>query len=267
MKFFTYLCALLFMASCTSSTQNKALVLYYSQTGTTQAVAEEIQRLTGADIERFDVVEAYNGSYAETIQRCQAEMQNGTLPQVKPIEADLSKYDIIYLGYPIWFGTCARPALALLDTYDFSGKKIVPFCTFGSGGLVESTADIRKQLHDAEVADGYGVRTARVASAPEEVARFLVLNGYIEGEVEAYPDYSEQAPVSDEEKAIFEAACSSYQFPLGTPVTVGSRTTPKGVDYRFVATSQGMDGATSESIVLVTVQAGQAPEFTQVIRK
>ena len=57
MKFFTYLCALLFMASCTSSTQNKALVLYYSQTGTTQAVAEEIQRLTGADIERFDVVE------------------------------------------------------------------------------------------------------------------------------------------------------------------------------------------------------------------
>lgn len=266
MKFVNYLLALLFMASCTSTTQNKALVLYYSQTGTTQAVAEEIQRLTGADIERFDVVEAYNGSYAETIQRCQAEMQSGVLPEVKPLEADLSKYDVIYLGYPIWFGTCARPALALLDSYDFSGKKIVPFCTFGSGGLVESTAAIREQLPNAEVAEGYGVRTARVASAPEEVKRFLTLNGYIAGEVEAYPEYSEQAPVTDEDKAIFEAACSSYQFPLGTPVTVASRTTPKGVDYCFVATSQGANGTTSESIVWVTVEEGKTPEFTLVTR-
>lgn len=266
MKFFNYLFALLFMASCTSKTSNKALVLYYSQTGTTQAVAEEIQRLTSADIERFDVVEAYNGSYAETIERCQAEMQSGVLPEVKPIEADLSKYDVIYLGYPIWFGTCARPALGLLNAYDFSGKKIVPFCTFGSGGLVESTAAIRELVPNAEVVEGYGVRTARVTSAPEEVNRFLVLNGYIAGEVEAYPDYSDQKPVTEEDKAIFDAACSSYQFPLGIPVTVASRTTPKGIDYRFVATNQGMDGVTSESIIFVTVQEGQAPEFTLVTR-
>ncbi|MBR6539110.1 MAG: hypothetical protein IKT76_04550, partial [Bacteroides sp.] len=145
-------------------------------------------------------------------------------------------------------------------------KKIVPFCTFGSGGLVESTKNIRELLPQANVAEGYGVRTARVAAIPEEVNRFLVLNGYIDGEVETYADYSEQVLVTEETAAIFNEACSSYQFPLGTPTTVGARQTSKGMDYRFVATSSTPDGTTSESVILVTVQDGQKPEFTQVIR-
>lgn len=265
MKYLSFLFSLILLASC-STEKNKALVLYYSQTGTTQAVAEEIQRLTGADIVKFDAVEAYNGSYAETIQRCQEEMKNGIVPAINPIDVDLAQYDVVYLGCPIWFGTCALPMMGLLAEYDFSGKKIVPFCTFGSGGLETAVADIRKYEPNAEVAEGYGVRTARVGAAPDEIYRFLVLNGYIDGQVEAYADYSEQAPVTEEEAAIFDAACSSYQFPLGTPVTVGKRTTPQGTDYRFVATSQNMDGSASESVVLVTVQADKAPEFTRVIR-
>lgn len=253
------------MTSCTSE-KKKSLVLYYSQTGTTQVVAEAIQQLTGADIVKFDAVDAYTGSYAETIQRCQEEMKNGTVPAVNSLDIDLAKYDVIYLGCPIWFGTCARPMFGLLEACDLSGKTIVPFCTFGSGGLETAVADIRKYEPNANVVEGYGVRTARIDAASDEVYRFLVLNGHIDGEAEAYTDYSEQAPVSADEVAIFDAACSSYQFPLGTPITVGSRTTPNGIDYRFVANSQNMDGTASESIVLVTVQEGKTPEFTRVIR-
>ena len=82
------------------------------------------------------------------------------------------------------------------------------------------------------------------------------------------PDYSAQQPVTDQEKAIFDAACSSYQFPLGTPQTVGKRTTPDGTDYKYTVKGRGMNGEESTSVIYVTVgkAADAKPEFTQVVR-
>ena len=82
------------------------------------------------------------------------------------------------------------------------------------------------------------------------------------------PDYSAQQPVTDAERTIFDAACSSYQFPLGTPQTFGKRATPDGTDYKFTVTGRGMDGKESTSIIYVTVGNGAdaKPEFTQVVR-
>ena len=95
------------LIGCTTKTQeSKSLVLYYSQTGTTQAVAEEIGRLTNADIERMNVEEPYNGDFGQTIARCQEETAKGILPTVKPLNVNLDDYDTIFLGYPNWWGTC-----------------------------------------------------------------------------------------------------------------------------------------------------------------
>ena len=158
----------------------------------------------------------------------------------------------------------------LVKENDFAGKTIVPFCTFGSGGLNTSSEALKKALPKANIQAGYGVRTARVASAPKELDRFLKENGYIEGTVEPLPDYSAQQPVTEEEKAIFDAACSNYQFPLGTPITVGKRQTPDGTDYKYAVKSQGPGpgGSESTSTIYVTVgkEAGAKPEFTQVVR-
>lgn len=98
--------------------------------------------------------------------------------------------------------------------------------------------------------------------------RFLKENGYKEGTIAPLPDYSEQKPVSEEEKALFDAACSSYQFPLGTPETAGKRTTDDSIDYKFIVKSRGMDGSESTSTIYVTVgkEQGAKPEFTQVVR-
>ena len=256
------------LSSCGSSVKDagcKALVLYYSQAGTTKAVAEEIQAQTGADIMSFDVTEPYDGSYEETIQRCLAEREAGVTPELKPLDCDLSGYDLIFLGYPIWFGTYAPPVKALLASEKFAGKVIVPFCSFGSGGLLTSTADLKAALPDADIRDGYGVRTARVSHAAEELDRFLIENGWKEGEVEPLPDYSAQTPVTEGEAAIFDQACSGYQFPLGTPVTAASRKAPYGTDYLFTAESTDQDGNTSTSRIYVTLRDGKA-EFTQVAR-
>ncbi len=247
----------------------KYLVIYYSQTGVTKAVAEEIQKKLGADIDSIEVSVPYDGSYQETIDRCLKEMNDGITPKVKSVKANLSAYDVVFLGYPIWFGTYALPIAGLVKDYDFSGKLIVPFCTFGSGGLESSVSDLRKALPNAKIMEGYGVRSTRLASAPKEIDRFLKENQFIDGEVEKLAEYSVQQPVTDEEKAIFDAACGNYQFPLGTPETVGKRATADGTDYKFVAKGKNINGEETSLTIYVTVgnEPDATPEFTRVARK
>ena len=255
----------LFVAGCTEKSE-KVLVLYYSETGSTESVAQELQQQLGADIEKIEAVVPYTGNFQETIERGGREMRSGETPALKPLKSKLAKYDVIFLGYPIWFGTYAMPIATLVKENDFEGKTIVPFCTFGSGGLSASAEALRKALPKATVKAGYGVRAARVAAAGKELDRFLKVNGYVEGTVEPLPDYSAQQPVTEEETALFDAAYSNYQFPLGTPVTVGKRTTAAGTDYKFTAKSSGMNGEESTSTIYVTVEKGAKPEFTEVVR-
>ena len=246
----------------------KVLVLYYSQNGATQAVAEELQKQLGADIERIEAEEPYAGDFQATIQRSGQEREKGETPALKPLQSKIADYDVIFLGYPIWFGTYAMPIATLVKEQDFAGKTVVPFCTFGSGGLNTSSEALIKALPQANIQKGYGVRTARVAAVEKELNRFLIENGYKEGNVEALPEYSAQQAVTDEEKAIFDAACSDYQFPLGTPETVGKRETSESTDYQFVVKGKGMNGEESTSTIFVTVgkEEGAKPEFTEVVR-
>ena len=256
--------AWVFTACGPKDSGTKQLVLYYSQTGATQTVAQELQKALGADIEAIELEDPYTGTYAETVDRAGKERQSGNMPKLKPLKADLSEYDVIYLGYPIWYGSYANPIVSLVGEYDFEGKKIVTFCTFGSGGLEPAIQDLKKALPKAEIAEeGFGIRNARVASTAKELNRFLVERGYVAGEVEAIPGYSEMQPVTEEEKQIFDAACGDYQFPLGTPVLVGKRGTSDGVDYIYTVEGQG-----GNSTIYVTVgnEEGAKPEFTRVVR-
>lgn len=256
------------MTAMTTGYSQKTLVLYYSETGTTKTVAQELQKQLGADIEAIEAVEPYSGNFQETITRGQREMQSGETPAIKPLKSKIADYDVIFLGYPIWFGTYAMPVFTLVKEQDFAGKKVVPFCTFGSGGLNTSSDMLKKALPKAKVQKGYGVRTARVAAVERELDRFLKENGYKAGTVSPLPDYSSQQPVTDAERAIFDAACSSYQFPLGTPQTVGKRETPESTDYKFTVKGRGMNGEESTSVIFVTVgkTADAKPEFTEVVR-
>ncbi len=261
------------MIACTSQnkteeTQKKSLVIYYSQTGATQQVAQKFAQLLDADTLRIDVQQPYNGTYDETIERCKKEKAANELPTLQEPGIDITAYDTIFLGYPIWFGTYAPPVAALLKEKDFAGKVIIPFCTFGSGGLSNSMKDLKEAQPQAEVRQGYGVRNARLAKAPAEVERFLIENEYIAGEVKALPEYSEQQPVNEEEIGIFNAACGDYKFPLGTPLSVGKRTTPTGIDYRYTVSSKAADGNDVEATIYVTIsnEPDAKPEFTEVVR-
>ena len=256
------------MACITTGFAQKKLVLYYSESGSTKAVAEELQKQLSADIEAIECVNPYSGNFQETVQRNQREREKGETPALKPLKTKLADYDVIFLGYPIWGGVYASPIASLLKEQDFAGKTIVPFCTFGSGGLNTSTQALKQALPKATIKNGYGVRAARVAAAKKELDRFLKENGYKEGKVNPLPEYSAQQPVTEADKAIFDAACSSYQFPLGTPETVGKRTTDESNDYKFSVKSRGFDGKEATSTIYVTVgkAEGAKPEFTEVVR-
>ncbi len=261
---------LMSVSSCFADTcerkETNILVLYYSQTGVTKKVAELIQKELDADIEEIHATKPYDGDFKQTIDRCLEEKKNNILPHIRPIKSDLKKYDIIFIGYPIWFGTYATPVITLVNTFKFGGKQIIPFCTFGSGGIVESTEHLKKALPLAKVQEGFGIRTARIAKAKDELERFLILSGFIAGEEEIYPDFSEQKPINKEEAKIFSDACSNYQMPLGTPITVGSRKINNGIEYLFTAEGKTPDGRDINSKIYITVEKNKTPEFTLVVR-
>lgn len=249
----------------------KMLVLYYSQTGNTKAVAEEIANKLGADIEEITMADPYDPDFQATIDRCLKEREQEILPTINPVKADLANYDVIFLGYPVWFGTYAPPVITFLNDADFSGKKIVPFCTFGSGGLESSVKDLVAAEPNAEVLPGYGVRAARLDAMPKEVDNFLKASGFLEGEYTQLADFPEQHEVSADESAIFDAAVDGYPMIHAKAKTVAVRTIPDGTEYLFTAVDLPREDnpkmpPAGEMQVYVTVANGAAPVFTRVIR-
>lgn len=247
--------------------EGKTLVLYYSQSGATKEVAEEFQNLLGCDIDSIVAVNPYDGDYSQTIARWMQESKDSVRPELKPLNVNLDDYDTIFLGFPIWGGTYALPMASFIADNSLDGKTIVTFATFGSGGIEKATLDAAVALPDADVKEGYGVRNARVAKAPAEIKRFLIENNYIDGEIEALPEFSEPTDVSEQTEAIFHAACDNYQFPLGNPVSVSSRQTPDGMEYEFGVKSTSQEGAESNSIIYVIAPENESPEFTRVVRE
>jgi flavodoxin len=257
---------LLMALSCAQNKSAKILVLYYSQNGSTQAVAQQISTLLGADMEAIVVQDPYNGNFQETIERCLKEKAEGILPEIQPLSAKIQDYDIIFLGYPVWFGTYAPPVAALLEQVDLSGKKVVPFCSFGSGGLDSSSRDLAQKQPGAQILPGYGVRTARLDAVPAELDHFLKESGFLEGEYEKYPDFSEVRLVSAEEAALFDAAVAGYPMINAQAQKVSSRSVPQGNEYLFEAEDLSAPATPHIIKVYVLAMEGQEPVFTQVLR-
>ena len=272
-KIFLLLAAIASLVGCSPKNDGKGavkhekcLVVYYSQTGATAKVAQEISQQTGIDTLRIEAENPYNGTFEETIARCQKEMADSILPKLTALDKNIAAYDTIFLGYPIWFGTYAPPVASLIQSGALRDKVIIPFCTFGSGGLESSVAHLKETVEEANVLDGYGVRNARVAKSKTEITEFLIGCGFAEGETVKHPDFSAQQPVGDEEKAIFDKACGDYPMPIGTPVSAGKRTMGDITEYLFTVTSPSRDGSTVSSSVYVTVAKDEKPEFTRVVR-
>ena len=265
--------AAMFLAvSCGSKKDaQKVLVLYYSQTNNTKLVAAEIANRLGADMEEIEAMNPYDGDFMQTIERCMQERKEGVTPVIKPLKSDVSKYDVIFIGYPVWFGTYAPPVISLFNCVDFSGKKLVPFCTFGSGGLESSMIDMAKAQPNAKILPGYGVRAARLDAVPAEIDQFLKENGFIDGEYVKLDEFIDFHDADEAESAIFDAATGDYPMMHAKAKMVSTRAIPNGTEYLFIAEDLPREDRpdmppAGEMKVYVSVVGEEAPVFTRVVR-
>lgn len=122
----------------------KMLVMYYSwSNGNTEAVAEQLAEVCGADLERIDTVDPYPEDYEETVQQGQDEVNAGYQPEIEALEHDPADYDVIAVGTPTWWYTMAPAVSTALSQCDFHGKTVVPFQTNGGwpGNVIEDIKD------------------------------------------------------------------------------------------------------------------------------
>lgn len=150
----------LFCGRADAASGKKTLIVYFSRTGTTKKAAEQIQKLTGADIIRLKTKKAYPSDYDEMLETAQEEQDSNARPELASKIPGLKKYDTILLGFPIWWGEQPMAVNTFLESYDFSGKKVIPFCTSGGSGIADSVRSMKKVCKTASFGAGLDVTDA-----------------------------------------------------------------------------------------------------------
>lgn len=135
----------------------KPIVIYYSYGGNTRRIAEKLQKALNADLAEIKTVKPYTGSYDDVVDQGQREVNSGFLPELQPLHVNLSQYDTVILGTPVWWYTFAPAMGSFLHQADLSGKTVYPFATNG-GWLGHTFRDFAKACRGANVKAGLNIR-------------------------------------------------------------------------------------------------------------
>lgn len=154
-------------------TDRKILIVYFSWGGTTQQVAENIASYTEGVLFRVETVNPYSTDYTECTVVAREERDNGIRPELKAIVENMDEYNTIFVGCPVWWHTAPMAIWSFLESenYDFSGKTIIPFCTYEATYRDETLAKIVELTPDSEHLRGFGTtnRNADVATWLREI--------------------------------------------------------------------------------------------------
>lgn len=137
-------------ADDTVKADGNILVAYYSHTGNTEAAAKQIADLTGGDLAQIQRKEDYQDLQTEAKE----EIDQGVRPEITVDVENVEDYDTIFVGYPIWWDEAPAMIGTFLDSYDFSGKTLVPFCTSASDRIDNSLHIFSELCPDANIAEG-----------------------------------------------------------------------------------------------------------------
>ena len=147
-----------------NSNSNKIAVIYFSATGNTQKVAGYIKDVTGGDLIEIVPKEKYTDNdlnYNNSNSRCTKEQNDSSARPEILNSIDTDSYDVIYLGYPIWWGDAPKIILTFLDNHDLSGKTVIPFCTSGSSGISTSVNYFKNNYKNVNWQDGRRLSTSQ----------------------------------------------------------------------------------------------------------
>lgn len=241
---------------------SKNVVVYYSQNGTTKKVAEEFAKQLGANTVELQLVTPYPSTYDSTITAVRAERESKKWPALENAKVDLSAYDTIYVGAPIMFGFYAPPMYTFLDSNDLSGKVLVPFCTYGSGGRLASARELAALEPNANVVLSYGISNRRAnnpdVNVADEVEKHIAAVRAGTDEKNFVGAYGEMRVPTEEDLAVFAEATKDYGYLNLTPLTVSSQVVA-GMNYIFQCQMKAFGEELAASVKIFKPLPGRGP--------
>ena len=156
-----------------STDENNILVAYFSHTGNTREIANQIHKNVGGDIFEIVTVNPYPMDYDAVVDQAKKEQVDDYRPELATKVENMNSYDVVFVGYPNWWETMPMAVFSFLEEYDFSGKTIVPFCTHEGSRLGRSVEDIKRLCPQSTILDGLAVRGSEVKNAQDEVSEWL----------------------------------------------------------------------------------------------
>ena len=140
--------------------------------GNTHVCAEYIQKAVGGTLFEIETTKEYSQDHFEMIEEAKVEMQSGEKALPKRWLDDLEEYDVIFVGYPIWWGTYPPIINTFLEHYDLTGKTIIPFSTSEGSGLLNTVAELREVCKGATVTEALAIRGSQARSSEKKVSEW-----------------------------------------------------------------------------------------------
>jgi flavodoxin len=181
---FSYALTVCAQTGNTNTTTGKVLVTYFSRAGenysvghitvgNTAVVAQKIQALTSGDLFEIVPVTPYPDGYEATKTIATRERNNNERPAIKNHIPNIGEYDVIFVGYPIWYADTPMIMRTFFEEYNMAGKTVIPFCTHEGSGLGQSVNEIKNLCSRATVLDGLAVRGSNVTNSQDAVSVWL----------------------------------------------------------------------------------------------
>ena len=160
-------------SSTPAVTGSKSLVIYFSWSGNTENVAKSIQSQTDSDI--FEIVPAtpYSDDYDTVVDLAQEEQRSKARPAISGTIKNIADYDVIYVGFPNWWGDMPKILYTFFDTYDLSSKTIALFCTSGGSGLSGTVNEVKSLEPNATVTEGLHIGSGSSSNPDKAVSEWL----------------------------------------------------------------------------------------------
>lgn len=175
----------LFFGNKDSYKDKKSLVIYFSRAdenyavgyiskGNTEIIAEYIRDITGADLFKVEGVEGYSADYSTCIEEAKQRQQRGERPELKEYLEDISEYEVIYIGAPVYWGTMPQEMFTQLEKLDFTGKIVRVFTTHEGSGLANIPNDVKRICKGANVlGDSIAIRGADCKNAKGKIENWI----------------------------------------------------------------------------------------------
>ena len=155
----------------------KPLVAYFTWSGNTRLIAEEVADQLGVEAVELVCETPYSSDYDTCLDEAQRDQNSQARPALATRIDDMAQYGTVYLGYPNWWASIPMPVATFLESYDFAGKAILPFCSNGGGGLGQSVAAISKLAPTAHVGQGLSIYYSGGSEMPQLVRDWIASQG------------------------------------------------------------------------------------------